>query len=144
MNATTPIANTVYPVAGVLTAQIAGFQVGTILVGIVIYFFGIIARAGYETQTVAQGGDGMKPSKLAGWIAGGIGTAPFATVLCLLGFKFVLFMPIDGPVILLCGPAGFFGPGFLLWLLNFAINTLNKQFNLGIPTFPPAKKVGVQ
>lgn len=139
MAATTATANFVYPLAGVMTAQIAGFQVSTILVGMGLYWFGIVARCGYEIQTSAQGGDGMKLSKLVGWAAGGVGTAPFGTVLGLLLFKFVFHMPVDGPVIILCGPIGFGGPGILLYILNMGVGVLNKQFNLGIPTFPQKK-----
>lgn len=137
MSAPVSAANTVYPVGGILAAQVAGIATGTIGLGIILYVFGCIARGGFELQRNAEGGNGMRPSKIAGWIAGGIGASVFATPLYLAALKYILHVPVDGPLMLGLMPAGFYGTSIFTWLMNFAISFLNKRFNLAIPSFAP-------
>lgn len=135
MAATTAASNVAYPIAGIMTAQIAGLPMSVIAIGIACYFAGIAARAGYELQRSAENGTGMKPSKIIGWVAGGIGTAPFATGLYLAVVKFWFHAPVDGPLLLGLMPVGCYGPGLLLWFMNFLITAVNKQFGTNIPPF---------
>lgn len=135
MAAATEASNIVYPVGGIMAAQVAGIPVSTIGLGIILYILGCVARGGFEIQKVAEGGIGMKPSKVAGWIAGGIGASVFATPLYLAALKDIAHMPVDGPLILGLMPAGFYGTSIFTWALNASISFLNKRFNVNIPPF---------
>lgn len=135
MPGATLASNTIYPVAGVFAAQIAGLPVSTIGLGIGLYIAGCISRGGYEVQKIAEGSAGMKPSKIAGWISGGIAASLFATPLYLAVLKYVFHLPVDGPLILGLMPAGFYGTSLFTWAMNFAISFVNKRFNLNIPPF---------
>lgn len=142
MSVGTSAANAVYPAAGIFTAQIAGIPTGTIGLGIILYIFGCLARGGFELQRTAEGGDGMKPNKIAGWIAGGIGASVFATPLYLAALKYIIHVPVDGPLMLGLMPIAFYGTSLFTWAMNFAVNTVNKRFNLNIPLFMPKMDAG--
>lgn len=127
----------VLSLAGILTAQPFGLSVGTIAIGTGFAIIGTLGRAAFEVQKASEGQDGMKLSKIAGWLGAGFIGAPFVTILYLVVLNLIKIQS-DGISILGLMFFGFSGPRMVSWLIDFAIGLLNKHLGWNIPTISPA------
>lgn len=118
--------------AGILAARPFGLQPETIFIGTGFSLVGVLGRAAFELQKAAEGGNGMRLSRIAGWVGAGFIGAPFATILYLVILN-LASVQSDGISILGLVFFGFVGPRGITWLLNLVIGQLNKRLGTNIP-----------
>lgn len=118
--------------AGILTAQPFGISVGTIAIGTGFSIVGVVGRAAFELQKASEGPNGMRLSKIAGWVGAGFIGAPFVTIIYLVILNLVKIQS-DGIAVLGLLFFGFSGPRMVTWLLNTVIDILNKRLGTAIP-----------
>lgn len=115
----------------ILTAAPFGVPVETIAIGTLFSVLGVMGRAAFELQKVAEGGAGMTVGRVLGWFGAGLLGAPFMTVTVIALLKFV-GVQIDIYSVIGFLAAGFFGPRFVGGVIQFGTDYLRKRFGAAI------------
>lgn len=103
--------------AGFLASLPAGIQPAPFILGLMFSGAGIAMRAGSEIQKASEGNEGIKLSKIAGWIFGGFFSAPGVTLVYLIGLNIAGY-PADVPRLFFLIPLSFFGQKATIWLMQ--------------------------
>ncbi len=129
--------------AGILAAEPFGLSITTIALGTGFACVGVIGRSAFELQKANEGPNGMKLSKIAGWVGAGFIGAPFVTILYLVVLNLAKIQS-DGISILGLMFLGFSGPRMVLWMVNLVIGILNKHLGWNIPPLGPTVPEPIQ
>ena len=115
-----------------------GVPVETIALGTGLAVLGVMGRAAFELQKVAQGQDGMLLGAILRWVGAGFLGAPFTAVLVIAIMKGMGWQVDNRAVFGFIG-LGFFGPQGLIWLISFGTDFLRKRYG-SAPSLPGDKR----
>lgn len=119
--------------AAVLTAQPFGIPLESIAFGAAFCALGVLGRATWEMQKVAEGARGMTMANVLRWASAGFVGAPFISVLIIIGFK-LLGAEINDYSLLGFVLIGFIGPQAVTALIDAVLKVARDKFGIKIPS----------